>query len=638
MGAALPITQTRTPRLALRKAATLAEELAAIIEPPPIRTADVWADANRTLGPDSAEPGPFRTSRTPYMRRIMTSMSDPRVRGVVLITSTQSGKTDGVLNVIGQRLDDDPVPILAIFPTKDFAEDIFEPRLRRMFREVPSLWRKLAKGKLEKRTHKRVAGVDLRLGWASSASQLAGMPAGLVLIDERDRMGVVKGEGDPRKLAEARGRTFPGFKFMETSTPTIGNVQIEKDPTDGHERWAVARPDDLESPIWKDWQDGTRGEWAWPCPACGRSFVVRFTRLKWEGATPLDARETAHLECEWCDAAITDNQKTELNAQGDFLFPVEAAGSLVDSGWVSGLASPWQTFGDIAHDYLAAARAGDPDAMQAVINTRLGELYSVSGEAPDWAAVAAGREPYHVDQVPAECGWLTLGADVQKDRIYFCLRGWGSRMLPTALIRHGVLYGATEQRSDPVWTELEAVLMQTYDGRRIVLGLVDSGAYTHQVYDFCRRVKNAFPCKGSSRAMDQPFAVSRVDRTPGGKRIMGGLQLYTVNTDACKLFIYGRFEAEPNAPTRWRLYEEAEDDYCKQVTAEARFRTAAGKVVWKAYRANHYLDAEGYNVCAAYVVGMDRKDIPPQGPPGSGGGIRPLRRSSIGRPMGRFQA
>ncbi len=39
----------------------------AIVSPPRRRTPDEWADAERVLPKGSAEPGPFRSKRTPYM-------------------------------------------------------------------------------------------------------------------------------------------------------------------------------------------------------------------------------------------------------------------------------------------------------------------------------------------------------------------------------------------------------------------------------------------------------------------------------------------------------------------------------------------------------------------------------------------
>ncbi len=45
------------------------------LTPPPEITLDVWMDQNVMLGPKEPEPGPWRTSRTPYLREPMQCLS-----------------------------------------------------------------------------------------------------------------------------------------------------------------------------------------------------------------------------------------------------------------------------------------------------------------------------------------------------------------------------------------------------------------------------------------------------------------------------------------------------------------------------------------------------------------------------------
>ena len=107
---------------------------------------------------------------------------------VVGVMGSQMGKTELVLNVVGHRIDDDPVPILYIAPTKSFVEKVFEPRYRVMVQTCDSLLLKRGTGAKESKTQKEIAGVKVRFAWAGSATELAGDPACLVFVDERDRM------------------------------------------------------------------------------------------------------------------------------------------------------------------------------------------------------------------------------------------------------------------------------------------------------------------------------------------------------------------------------------------------------------------------------------------------------------------
>ena len=62
----------------------------------PELTVSQWADAHRMLsGKASAEPGPWRTDRTPYLREIMDELSTTStVQRVVLMAGAQLGKTE----------------------------------------------------------------------------------------------------------------------------------------------------------------------------------------------------------------------------------------------------------------------------------------------------------------------------------------------------------------------------------------------------------------------------------------------------------------------------------------------------------------------------------------------------------------
>jgi hypothetical protein len=67
--------------------------MANLLAPPPSLTISQWADKYRKLSPESsAEPGQWRTDRTPYMREIMDCIGDRFVERVVIKSSAQIGK------------------------------------------------------------------------------------------------------------------------------------------------------------------------------------------------------------------------------------------------------------------------------------------------------------------------------------------------------------------------------------------------------------------------------------------------------------------------------------------------------------------------------------------------------------------
>jgi phage terminase large subunit GpA-like protein len=103
-------------------------------------------------------------------------------------TFTQTGKTEMILDVAGQRLDQRPAPILYVGPNKQFLSEQFEPRVMALLDEAPTLTAKLARGKRMTKTRKVVGGVPFRLAHAGSSTALKSDPAALALVDEYDEM------------------------------------------------------------------------------------------------------------------------------------------------------------------------------------------------------------------------------------------------------------------------------------------------------------------------------------------------------------------------------------------------------------------------------------------------------------------
>lgn len=576
------------------------------------------------LPPGSAEPGPFRSSRTPYISPIAAACTDTRYKRVVAVMGTQMGKTAGLLNVIGHKLDDDPAPVLYVGPTKSNIDGVIEPQVHQLLRQSPSLWKKTLTGRKAQKLVKRVAGVTLRLAWAGSPTELASQPAHTVLVDEVDRMEPIPGEGDPVTLAEARTATYPDGRVIITSSPTAGTVDAELDPESGLERWAPADPEHVESQVWKFWQEGTRFEWAVPCPHCAEYFVPRFKLLQWpKDSTPRQARRDARLVCPRCGGLCEESQKVAMNARGLYVAPGqkivegvvvgEAPDAEVASFWVSGLMSPWRTFGQCASEWVTAVRSGDQEAIRGKINTVFGELYRVGSEAPEWERVRERCQPYKAGELPEGVRTITGFVDVQKRRLVYAIRGWGDAM-ESWLLESGEIWGETDQ--EQVWQELAKFRERSFGEKRIARLGIDSGyrpgekdrSPDNQIYTFCRRFRGwAVPTKGRDK-QDKPVSPSQIDVTFRGKTIKNGLQLWHVDTDFFKSWLYARLEWPLDQPGGWYVPEDVTDDYCKQVTAEARVLKPSGQAVWiKVRPENHFLDCEAGNAAVAYSLGLNRR-------------------------------
>lgn len=233
-------------------------------------TPDEWARANRTYPPTAGIPGPRDPRLTPYTIPFVRAVHARTHKRVVLVVGSQMGKSDSILDIIGERMDTAPVPMLYLGPTKQFLQEQWEPRIMQLLDEAPPLRFKLARGKRMTKTRKIIAGVPLRLAHGGSSVSLKSDPFGLAFTDEADEMlANVKGSGDPISQVDRRGDTYADFVHAIVSTPTEGPSDVDVDDASGLQFWADIDPQEVASTIWRLWQGGTRYHWAWPCPHCG---------------------------------------------------------------------------------------------------------------------------------------------------------------------------------------------------------------------------------------------------------------------------------------------------------------------------------------------------------------------------------
>lgn len=534
-----------------------------------------------------------------------------------------------VLDIAGQRLDQRPAPILYAGPNKQFLTEQFEPRVMALLDEAPTLAGKVARGKRMTKTRKVIAGVPFRLAHAGSSSALKSDPAALALVDEYDEMlANVKGQGDPLGLIERRGDTYPDFVAVVTSTCKRGMVATERDEKSGLMFWAQADSEDITSPIWRLWQEGTRYHWAWPCPHCSEYFVPRFDCLRFpEDAAPLLAAREAYLECPRCGGVILEMHKAAMNERGRYVAPgqgIDTEGNVHGeppeasalSFWVSGLCSPFVSFADRVRVYVEAVAMADDAMIQTAVNAGFGELYAPGGrDLKEWQQVAQRRLPHRFGEVPAEVMRLTAAVDVQKTGLVYSIRGWGARA-SSWQIESGELAGYTNEPE--VWSDLANVLLSTYGDMHVSLALIDSGFRPNKpnegpanvVYDFCHRFRRFVkPTKGYA-TLDAPIKRGKGKVTIPGRGFTTTLELVRLDTDFWKSRLHERLSWPTEQPGGFWLAADATDDYCRQLVSEVRKVGANGKPQWiMISRRNHFLDCEAMNEAAGHMLAAQKIPI-----------------------------
>ncbi|CUA90901.1 Phage terminase, large subunit GpA [Chelatococcus sambhunathii] len=596
-----------------------------LIRPTTRQTPDEWGADNRVYPPTSGVPGERNPYLTPYMVPFGRAVASGRYKRVVAVTCAQAGKTESFLDIIGQRLDQRPAPILYVGPSKEFLTDQFEPRLMELFDQAKTLAAKVSRGKANKKTLKRVAGVRVRLAHAGSSTALKSDPAALAVVDEFDEMlANIKGQGDPLGLVEARGDTFADFTTAVTSTCSRGLCETEVDEN-GLEFWKVMEPDQIESPIWRLFQEGTRYHWAWPCLHCGEYFIPRSKLLRYpDGATPAEARRNTHLACPRCGGLHVDDDKAKMNERGLFVAPGQwiengvVYGDPPDSStwsmWASGLASPFVTWGDRVERYLKAVASGEDDKVQTAINAGFGELYATGGggDLPEWEEVRARVVPYQSGEVPRRVVRLMCGVDVGKRTLHYVIRGFGSQA-SSWLIKAGIFYGLTAE--DEVWEKLEQMLLTPIGGLYIERMMIDAGyrpdkkaaGDEHRVYRFAMKFPRLVSSTKGHDTQSQPVNVAMIEKDSSGKKLSRSVELVHVNTDFFKTMVHDRLRTPVGRPGAFYLPEDVDDDYGKQLLSEARIIAPNGKPKWiKRYRENHWFDCEVLAAVAGFLAGVHR--------------------------------
>jgi len=482
-----------------------------------------WADKYRRLPAESSsEPGKWKTSRTPYLRKPMECVSDPKVRKVTLMTSAQVGKSELIINSMGYYVHNDPSSMLLVQPTVDVGRDFSKERIAPTIRDTPVLRSAIGTEKSRNAkntiTKKFFPGGYIAIVGANSPVGLASRPIKVLFLDEVDRFPEsAKKEGDPVTIVEKRTNTYPyNHKIVKVSTPTIDGV----------------------SRIQYEYNQGTMSKWELPCPGCGQYHEliwanIKFDHMRNDDGDLVDDKDVLCL-CPSCGELNNEIAWKSGGEHGRWVDTVEDA--VHKSFRLSALASPWREWRAIVKAFLEAK--GDSEMLKVWTNTELGEAWLEDGETIEFSELAGRRKPYAAP-VPDGVLVLTAGVDVQDDRFELEIVGWGENKVSWG-IEYKVIYGNT--LLPETWERLDQHLLKTYaceDGgtMQIIRTAVDSGDgdRTDEVYHFCKPRENrgVYAIKGRGGT-----GISIIHNIAKTKKIKN--TLFTIASNAIKAILYTR--------------------------------------------------------------------------------------------------
>lgn len=553
------------------------------VEPMPTMTVSEWADRNRVLPPTSAEPGRWRTSRTPYLRAVMDALSSSSLyERVVLMKGSQTGGTEAGLNWLGYIVHNAPGIAMLVQPSLDMVRRNTTVRIDPLIETTPALRDLVAPPRSRDAGNslfrKTFPGGQLVMTGANSPVGLGSTPVRYLFLDEVDGYpGDADGEGDPVDLAIQRTATFRGRrKIFMVSTPTLkGYSRIEA---------AFLESDQRHYHV--------------PCLHCGDMAPITWARIRW----PEGRRDQAHLVCEACGGVHQEHDKPRLLEAGEWR--ATAPGDGRTAGFhLSALYSPWETWAEIALDHGRVRK--DPPRLQVWVNTKLGESWEdQAGEVVATEPLMARREEWGA-VLPEGVAVITAGVDVQGDRLELHVIGWG-RDEESWSVDYRVIWG--DPSGPRVWADLDTALAVTYPHARAVADMtiravaVDTGGqHTKAAYEYCRTRlhRRIWGIKGRGGP-----GIPLWPRRPS--RAKGKVPLFVIGVDAAKDALFARLRLAEPGPGYMHFPAERDAEFFRQLTAErvvTRFERGRPIRLWQPRREgerNEALDTTVYAMAALH--------------------------------------
>jgi phage terminase large subunit GpA-like protein len=579
-----------TIRVASAERITL-EALAAAWAPPPIIDFNAFAvDHIEFDGPPF--PGPYNPDLFPENAEILRALGpDDPCRIVTDHKSAQVGGTilANVFTLASIALD--VGDFMYVHPTEDNARRWSKRKLKPMMDAIqmvrskfPTVSRDASDSVMMK--VRRDGRAALIISGASSPATLSQITVTRQVQDDLAKW-VNNDGGDPEAQADSRSSAIDFAKIFKVSTPLV---------------MPGCR-------ITKSFLAGSQEYYEVPCPHCGEFQVLEWENLK---ASIDDGHvEDAHFVCVACGCEIHDHHMMAIRRRGRWVarFPDRKRFHRSFHRWAA--YSSLKNLAWIAREYLS--KKDEQGSLQTFLNDWAGEAFETSGEAPGWEDLRRRAEAggHRLGLIPEGFLVLTMGIDVQGDRIEWQLIAWG-RAYRSAVVDYGVIPG--DVGDEETRAELDRLMGRTWRnafGHDIAPDRVaiDANYKTDDVLAWVRRwpAHRVLAVRGIGREGYPKLALIKQERRKDGKIRKGGHRFYNVGTSAFKLRLYHNVVKDDPAGSGFVAFpKDLPDTYYQGLTAESRKRhvnkrTGFAEYLWeKDYERNEPLDTWVYAAAALH--------------------------------------
>lgn len=510
----------------------------------PKRSVAEWSSQTVFLPREvSTMPGHYKP--VAYQRGFMEAIDDPEIEVIVLMTSSQVGKSEFLVVAGLYFVVEDPSRILVILPKDDaafeFKEERFIPIMKKSPKIASALSGYLGVRGYDSEGYLTFPGGFLDFKGAGSPTNLAGKPIRVILMDEIDRYeGNVGGEGDPVNLGMKRTATEHSRKQLLASTPK----------------------DKARSRIERLYAQTDQRKYFVTCHECAYEQLLEFSPEKGTIVRTKD-RGTCYV-CANC-AGLWDQQQVKRAVEKGHW---RATSENCRKGWrgfhINELYSPFSSLEKILTQWEAAE--GDPMEEQSFTNTVLGipwEGQLFRKKSP--RTLYERREEIDPMSLPGGLGCITAGVDVQGDRLEVGFMGWG---IDDERWFIGIerLYG--DVRGIALWSRLTEVLQQSFRHATGVTLMaeavcIDAGFATQTVSDYVERARaanlNYYAILGRAGEGRPLWQIHRTSQ-PG--------KFYSIGIDEAKTELYMALTKDEPGPGFVHLSTGLDEGMIEQLVSE----------------------------------------------------------------------
>ena len=485
---------------------------------------------------------------------------------------------------------------MVVQPRVEDAEDYSKSEIAPMLRDTPVLAAIAgdAKAKDSGQTILKKTltnGASLAMVGANSPGGFRRITVRVAAFDEVDGYPIngAGKEGDQLALGAKRTETFWNRKIIIGSTPTIkGFSRVEK-----------------------SYEDSDQRKYFVPCPQCGEKQVLEWGGpdlpygFKWEKDEHGEGLpDTVYYLCRANACVIHEIDKPDMVARGQWVASKPFKGHAGFHIWAGYSLFPNASWPNLVAEWLRVK--DEPLARQTFINLVLGIPYEDRGDKALAEHRLVSRCEVWSAEVPDGVAVVTVGGDVQDDRVELEVIGWGKNEESWS-IAHEIIEGDPGELK--LWDGVDAFLKRVWhraDGRgfEVRAACIDSGGHhTQKVYDFCKaRIgRRIYAIKGESARNGQRSPVWPTKKP--SSRNKASYRPVILGVNAAKDVIRSRLHLDEHGPGYMHFPADRDINYFAQLTAErlvTKLMHGQKYRVWEnpPGRANEALDCRVYGYAA----------------------------------------